>query len=158
VARRLAERYRLVGVDISAGQIKRARRNVSGARFIHGDILAQSFAAGTFDAAVMLYAMFHVPRDQQPLLIARIRQWLKPNGLLLATLARSSHSGYIEDDFFGTSMYWSHFAEDDYYPILQRPGFELMHKRRIGHGYTKPDDGSESHPLILARRAAAVHE
>ena len=34
---RLAERFEVVGVDISGSQLELARRNVLGAEFIHGD-------------------------------------------------------------------------------------------------------------------------
>src|SRR5882672_1583461 len=125
VARALAQRFAVTAVDISAGQIERARRNVPSATFIHGDIMSLAFTQASFDAVVMLYTLFHLPRDEQPELLARIRGWLKPDGVLLATLARTSHHGYVEDDFFGTSMYWSHFAEADYDPILRRAGLAV---------------------------------
>ena len=150
VARALAQRFAVTAVDISAGQIERARRNVPRATFIHGDIMSLAFAPATFDAVVMLYTLFHLPRGEQPELLARIRGWLKPDGVLLATLARTSHHGYVEDEFFGTSMYWSHFAETDYDPILRQAGLAVIERRKIGHGYST-DAKSEVHPLVLCR-------
>jgi ubiquinone/menaquinone biosynthesis C-methylase UbiE len=150
VARTLAQTFAVTAVDISAAQIERARRNVPRATFIHGDIMNLAFPQASFDAVVMLYTLFHLPRDEQPALLAKIKRWLKPDGLLLATLARTSHHGYVEDDFFGTSMYWSHFAEADYDPILRQAGLAVIERRKIGHGYSI-DAKSEVHPLVLCR-------
>jgi len=150
VTHHLAQNFAVTAVDISLGQIERARRNVPRATFIHGDIMNLTFPQTSFHAVVMLYTLFHLPRDEQPELLARIKQWLKPDGLLLASLARTSHHGYVEDDFFGTSMYWSHFAEADYNPILRQAGLAVIERRKIGHGYSA-DAKSEVHPLVLCR-------
>jgi ubiquinone/menaquinone biosynthesis C-methylase UbiE len=151
VARALAQRFAVTAIDISAGQIERARQNVPRATFIQGDIMSLAFTQASFDAVVILYTLFHLPRDEQPELLARIRRWLKPDGVLLATLARTSHHRYVEDDFFGTSMYWSHFAEADYDTILRRAGLAVIERRKIGHGYSV-DAKPEVHPLVLCRQ------
>jgi len=51
----------MVGTNIGAGQIERARRNVPRATFIHGDIMSLAFAPATFDAVVMLYTLCDCP-------------------------------------------------------------------------------------------------
>ena len=154
IARALADRFTVVGVDISARQIELAGETVPAATFIHGDIMSQAFAPGNFDAAVMLYALFHLQRCDHTEILRRIRTWLRSDGLLLATFARTSHAGYTEDDFFGATMYWSHFAEHEYYPMLEREGFTLLETRSIGHGYRNTLGArAEGHALILACRS-----
>ena len=85
-------------------------------------------------------------------MLGRIASWLRSGGLLLVTLAETSHAGYIEDDFHGASMYWSHFAAQDYDPMFERAGFTVVRKDRVDHGYAGTDRDPESHPLVLARR------
>jgi SAM-dependent methyltransferase len=131
----LAARFSATGINIAAGQIERARQNVPRARFVHADIMTQVFVPESFAGVVMIYALFHLPRQEQPALLRRIGTWLRPRGLLLATLAQTSDPGYVESDFHGTTMYWSHFSEPEYDPILDQAGFEVLERRRIGHGY-----------------------
>lgn len=157
VTRALAERFSVTGVDISAGQIESARRNVSRTTFVHGDIISQSFRPKSFAGVVMIYTLFHLPRQEQPELLRRIGAWLRPGGLLLVTLARTSNPGYIEDDFWGTSMYWSHFGEQEYYSIFKQVGFDILEKHQIGHGYGNVDREAEVHPLVLARKSKRPH-
>jgi cyclopropane fatty-acyl-phospholipid synthase-like methyltransferase len=60
--RAIAERQRATGIDVSAAQIERARRNVPGARLIHGDVLDVELG-DRFDAIAALYVIDHLPRD-----------------------------------------------------------------------------------------------
>src|SRR3989338_1366755 len=100
IARRLAPRFRVTGVDISSEQIRRAQLNVREGTFIQGDIMSVTFPPASFDAAVAFYTIFHLPREEHPELLRRIYRWLKPGGYLLATVAACAEAAYTEDDFF----------------------------------------------------------
>ncbi len=63
----------------------------------------------SFDAVVAFFSIIHVPREEQPELLAQIARWLRPGGLFVATMgARATENGY-EEDWLGAPMYWSHF-------------------------------------------------
>ena len=152
VTRALASRYVVTGVDISARQIERARRNLPHTRFLHGDIMAQEFPRESLAGVVMIYTLFHLPRREHPLLLSLIHGWLQPGGLLLCTLARASEPGYIEDDFCGADMYRSHFDEQEYDQILKLANFRVLETRHVGHGYRDTDHAPEIHPLVLVEK------
>ena len=103
----LAERFAVTGVELSGVQLDRARRAVPIARFVQADMSRLEFAAPGFDAAVAFYSIIHVPRERQQALFASIFSWLRPGGLLVASLASTGSQTWIEDDFFGAPMYWS---------------------------------------------------
>jgi len=149
----LAQVSTVVGVDISRTQIALARDNVPTAELIHGDIMAQQFDDASFDAAAAFYAIFHLPREEQLALLRRLHRWIRPGGHLLATLPCSDHAGYTEPDFFGVTMYWSHYATTWYSDRLQELGFAVLHLSVAGHGYrgiaALPP---ERHPVVLAQR------
>jgi 2-polyprenyl-3-methyl-5-hydroxy-6-metoxy-1,4-benzoquinol methylase len=81
----VASGYAVTGVDLSAVQIRRARQLVPTARFLHADATQLRFPSSTFDAVVSLYALIHVPLDEQPPLLDRVGGWLRPGGWFLAT-------------------------------------------------------------------------
>src|SRR5437763_5041135 len=88
VTRWLALRgYAVTGVDFSARQLELARQQAPGATFVKADMTALDFPPGTFDAVVAFYSIVHVPRGEQPALLRRIHDWLKPGGPFLATWA-----------------------------------------------------------------------
>lgn len=150
VARELAKRFHVTGVDISAEQIRRARENVRHAEFFHSDIMALDFPAASFDAVVALYAIFHIPRGEHDRLFRNIRRWLKPGGYLLATLSGEPEEAYTERDFFGAPMYWSNYGMSEYRAMLAEAGFEIVSADEIGHGYSL-DAPKENHPLVICR-------
>lgn len=154
IARRLAQRFRVTGVDISGEQIRRAQLNVPTGTFIQGDVMSMTFPSASFDAAVALYTIFHLPREEHPELLRRISKWLKPGGYLLATVTSFAEAAYTEDDFFGVTMYWSNYGLEDYKAILTEIGFKLLETNFIGHGYTAEEQAPpEHHPLIFAQVA-----
>src|SRR5215211_8080069 len=70
--------YAVTGVDLSAVQVERARQLVPAARFLHADATRVEFPPSSFDAVVSLYALIHMPLDEQPVLLGRIGRWLRP--------------------------------------------------------------------------------
>jgi SAM-dependent methyltransferase len=121
----LADGRSVTGVDISAAQIRAARRNVPAATFLHADMTALSFDAGSFDAVVAFYSLTHVPRDLVPPLLARIREWLVPGGALIVTMGVEDDPGTIEEDWLGAPMYFSHFSARKNRRLVEEAGFAI---------------------------------
>jgi cyclopropane fatty-acyl-phospholipid synthase-like methyltransferase len=65
--RAIADRFDTTGIDVSAAQLERARRNVPEARLLHRDLTEARFAA-EFDAIAAFYVIEHVPREQHALI------------------------------------------------------------------------------------------
>lgn len=102
--RALAERHDVLGVDLSQQQIDLARANVPAARFEKADMTALDFPEGEFDAIAAFYSILHVPRAEQPALIADIARWLKPGGLFLASLGIGTPD--VTENWLGVEMFF----------------------------------------------------
>lgn len=146
IARSLAVRYRVTGVDMSPEMVRRARRNVPTGVFVCADVMSFRLPPSSFDAAVALYSVFHLPREEHARLFRRVHGWLKPGGYFLCTLSHQGEEGYTEPDFHGATMYWSNYGLDEYVDILTEVGFDVLETRSVGR------DRGEDHPLVLARR------
>ena len=146
VARALAARHEVLGVDISPVQVALARESVPEATFQTGDISALDLADASFDAVVCYYAIIHVPREDHERTLAGFRRVLVPGGLLLVCMGSGDDPGSIEHDFFGTTMYWSHFDGPENLAMVHRSGFELL-----GHEEVPDPIGDGSHLFVLAR-------
>ena len=153
VARTLAERHQVTGVDLSPEMVRLARNNVPAAEFRCADIMSANFASGSFDGVVAFYSVFHLPREEHSRLFRKVHQWLKPAGYLLCTLAYANEEGYLED-FHGTTMYWSNYSLDEYVTILGDVGFEVLDIGSTADGYEHDArEDTEDHPLVLARKS-----
>ena len=153
IARHLAKRFEVTGIDVSSSMIALAGKNVPSARFAIADVMEADFPAAGFDAIVSFYAIFHIPRQDHPDLFDRFFRWLRPGGLLLVTVAMHDDGpGYTEDDFFGETMYWSNFGPETYRKILAETGFEIEQDGVVGAGLTSVDALEEVHPFFFAVR------
>jgi ubiquinone/menaquinone biosynthesis C-methylase UbiE len=70
--RRLAERFEVVGVDLSEAQLRLARTNVPEARFVVGDIARLELEEASFDAVTAFYSISHLPREEHADVVAKV--------------------------------------------------------------------------------------
>jgi 2-polyprenyl-3-methyl-5-hydroxy-6-metoxy-1,4-benzoquinol methylase len=82
-----ASGYEVTGVDLSDVQVERARQLVPAASFLPADATQVDLLPSSFDAVVSLYALIHMPLDEQPSLLGRIGRWLRPGGWFLARVS-----------------------------------------------------------------------
>jgi 2-polyprenyl-3-methyl-5-hydroxy-6-metoxy-1,4-benzoquinol methylase len=141
-----ASGYKMTGVDLSAVQVKRARRLVPAARFLQADAAQVSFAPSSFDAVVSLYALIHMPIDEQPALLGRIGRWLRPGGWFLATTGQRAWTG-TKDGWLGgeAPMWWSQADAATYRTWIEQADLAVVDQEVVPEG-----DGV--HALFWARR------
>ncbi|HET7737755.1 MAG TPA: class I SAM-dependent methyltransferase [Tepidiformaceae bacterium] len=147
VSRVLAERCRVIGVDISPVQIERARDLVPGAEFVCADMVNYTPSPPLLDGVVAFYSLIHIPVTDQPALLERIHSWLRPSGFLLAVVGAEEWTG-TEDDWAGVAgatMYWSHPD-----PLTSRAWFEEGGFTIEREGFIPEGDGG-GHTILLAR-------
>jgi SAM-dependent methyltransferase len=146
---KLAIGRNLTGVDISAEQIRRARRNVPHAAFIQADLTTLERPPASLDAVVAFYSLTHVPRDEHAALFARIRRWLRPGGLFIASLGVEDDPGGVEADWLGVDMYFSHFSARVNRRLLETAGLHVERADVL----TEPEDRHDARFLWVVARA-----
>jgi SAM-dependent methyltransferase len=146
--KRLAERFRLTGVDLSGEQLRRARQRVPDANFLEADFTAVDFEPGSVDAVAAFYSWNHVPRELLAPLLARIRDWLVPGGLLLAALGTSDTEGWT-GDFLGAPTFFSSFPPETNSRLLADAGLTLLRDELVT---IREPEGPATFQWVLARR------
>lgn len=149
VARSLvAAGHRVTGVDISEVQVSRARELVPGADFVRADVTALELPPASFDAVVFLYALIHVPVEEQPALLERVASWLRPGGWFLCVTGHRAWTG-SDDNWLGAgaTMWWSQADAVTSRAWLGRAGFEVIREEFV-------PEGEAGHVLFWARRSS----
>jgi SAM-dependent methyltransferase len=147
----LAQDRAVTGVDISATQLEMARRNVPSATFIQADMTALAFEPATFDAVVAFYSLTHVPRDEQAGLLERIRAWLRPGGVFLASMGADDEPGDVEADWLGVDMYFSHFGAKANRRLVEQAGL-VVDRAEIA---VEPEDRHDARFLWVVARTSS---
>jgi SAM-dependent methyltransferase len=146
---KLGRRHRVTGIDISARQVELARTLVPEADFVHADATSLRWAPESVDAVVSLFMLGHVPRDEQGPLLGRIARWLRPGGLLLATMATSGTEA-VDRDWLGAPMYFSSLTTAENRALVEAAGLEILRDRVVPHH--EPGHGDVSFMWLLARK------
>lgn len=139
--------FRVTGVDLSDTMIERARELVPTATFLRGDVTdvgEVDFGESTFDAVVSFYALIHLPVTDQPGVIERVARWLRPGGILVATVGHTAWTG-SETDWLGggADMWWSHPEAATYRAWIESAGLSVDDQRFV-------PEGTGGHSLFVA--------
>jgi SAM-dependent methyltransferase len=147
--RRLSERFDVVAVDLSPEQLRRARAAAPGASFLEADIVDLDFDSESVDAVTAFYSFMHVPRTEQPRLLARIAHWLRPGGLLVAPMSTLGGPDRVHD-WLGVEMFFSGYDADTNRRLVRDAGFELLVDEVVC--IREPERGEVTFLWVLARK------
>jgi ubiquinone/menaquinone biosynthesis C-methylase UbiE len=145
----LSVRSELVGVDISAEQVRRARKRVPAARFLRADATELELEPASFDAVVAFYVFNHVPREELGPLLGRIATWLKAGGYLLATFGASDLPGWRGEWLGGVETFFSGYEPEVTLGLVRGAGLELV---RDDLETIQEPEGLATFLWVLARR------
>lgn len=152
IATLLAERLAVTGIDLSRAQVRLATGNVATGSFAVADLRRLPFRDDAFAAAVSIYALIHVPREDHPAVLAELRRVLAPGGLLLLTMGASDLAGGVYPDYLDTDvpMYWSHYGHQRNLELVTEAGFEIVNEELV-----REDEafGGGAHLFVLARNS-----
>jgi len=150
VAKWLDARYEYTGIDASAGMLAEARRHVPTAKFVQADMQTVTFDAGALGAVIAFYSIIHVPRERHADLFNAIASWLRPGGLLVASLHSRDQANDFDPDWLGAGpMRWTGFDRETNLAMIAAAGLEVTESEVIDQ--VEPD-GSAIHPLWLVAR------
>ncbi|NHJ87508.1 MAG: class I SAM-dependent methyltransferase, partial [Asgard group archaeon] len=143
----MSEQFEIIGIDISEKQIELAKKNIPTALFYCIDMTKLDFPDEYFDAIYSYYAIIHVPRGEQEMVLGNFYNFLKTDGLALYCFSTTDDPGSYEEDFFGAKMYWSSFTKERYIEILNKIGYEI-----ISIQYIDDSLGDFQHLFVIVKK------
>jgi ubiquinone/menaquinone biosynthesis C-methylase UbiE len=147
---RLAERFDVVGVDISSEQLRLAHAALPETTFIHADLMELDFPRSSFEAITAFYVFMHIPRDDHPELLRRIHLWLKPGGVFIAPMSTVGGPDRVES-WLGVQMFFSGWDAETNESLVRAAGLEVLVAEIIG--VREPESEYETAFLwVLARK------
>ncbi|KAF7195241.1 Malonyl-[acyl-carrier protein] O-methyltransferase [Pseudocercospora fuligena] len=130
--------------DISSSQLQLAQKSIQDERveWSEGDMLQLNFEEGCLDAILAFYSIFHLPREEQKVMLAKCHVWLKPGGKLVMNFGTTDEEEIRSADFFGEEMFWSSYGVAGNLKMLEGAGFEVLKHEVKGSadGNLKPGD------------------
>lgn len=128
--RLLAERHRVVGVELSRGQLDLARAHAPGAALVQADMTRLSVREGSVDAIASFYAMGHLPSAAHAPLLTAFGRWLRPGGVLVTNIPLTP--GDDTDEFLGVEMFFGGIGLEPSLAALAAGGLDVESVERLG--------------------------
>ena len=114
----------VTGLDLSAGMLAFARRQVHGGLALM-NMCRIGFQAASFDGAWSCASLLHVPKQDAPIALQEMRRVLRPGGMLLLTLqegnSESWDAGYVE----GVERFFARYQASEMSRMLTGNGFSI---------------------------------
>jgi SAM-dependent methyltransferase len=156
VARMLSRHFAVVGVDISWEMVRLARRNAPRAAFLQADMASVAFRPNTFAGVVAFYSLIHVSRVHHAGLLARVHRWLRPDGVLVASLGWHDLPLGTDPDWLGGGpMHWSFFDAQTNLRLLREAGLQVEEAKVVSQ---LEDEARVSFLWVVAHKPAGHHD
>ncbi len=120
-----------IGLDFSRRSLELAADTVPGARLVQGEMSQLPVADRSVDAITAYYAVFHVPRAEQPAVYREFARVLAPGGRLLMTLP-SGRFQTVRRGWMGGRMFFSAPGRERTLEQLQAAGFTDLRTEAVG--------------------------
>jgi cyclopropane fatty-acyl-phospholipid synthase-like methyltransferase len=114
----------MVGIDISERQINEAKINLPKVEFICADIRDHEFSPASFDGIVSFYCFNHIPRNSYEDIFLKFHQWLKKDGLLIASFGNGDTDEWT-GEWLGTKTYFSSYNHKKTISIIKGCSFSV---------------------------------
>ena len=124
VLRALSARYRAVGCDVSAVQLRIARERCPATPLVQADLGHWPFREDSFDAIVALFVLLHMPAGDHPAAIARIASSLRPGGRLYLSTGTGGSPG-VERGWLGVPMYFGGVEAETTMRLVAEAGLDV---------------------------------
>ncbi len=120
-----------IGLDLSRRGLELAVDTVPDARLVQGEMSRLPVADRSIDAITAYYAVFHVPRAEQPAVYREFARVLAPGGRLLMTLP-SGRFQTVRRGWMGGRMFFSAPGRERTLEQLQAAGFADLRTETVG--------------------------
>lgn len=136
--------FQVIGIDFSEKMIEIAKQRGLKAEFFVMDIESASFAKNSFGGVWAGMSLLHIPKDKLSLVLKRIYDLLKRDGLFYLSLKKGHGEGIEKDDRYGgREKFWSYFTEQEIQKYLTDAGFTVLECNTLEtkHRY-------QTHPIL----------
>jgi ubiquinone/menaquinone biosynthesis C-methylase UbiE len=121
----LRKKFEVVGIDLSGGMLKEARKRVPKGKFMKMDVKKLRFKDGSFDGAWSNACLLHITKSQLEATLEELRRVLKRNGLLFVSFKSGNGEGFrgYPD---GTRRFFAYYTKEEILRLMKRFKFKIL--------------------------------
>ncbi|MFI0900320.1 class I SAM-dependent DNA methyltransferase [Streptomyces sp. NPDC020983] len=147
--------HHVVGVDLSAGILELARRNVPEGEYLQADIAhlppGPPLEPGGFDGVAAFFSLLMLRRSEIPETLRAVHALLAPGGLLALSMVEADVDD-VPIPFLGHTIRVSGYLQDDLREIVTDAGFEVIKEDAYTYAPATTDVPPERQIYLCCRR------
>jgi SAM-dependent methyltransferase len=147
--------HHVVGVDLSAGMLELARRNVPEGEYVRADIAhlpsGPPLEPGGFDGVAAFFSLLMLRRSEIPETLRAVHELLAPGGLLALSMVEADVDD-VPIPFLGHTIRVSGYLQDDLREIVTDAGFEVIKEDAYAYAPATTDVPPERQIYLCCRR------
>ncbi len=125
--------FEIVGIDLSAEMIKRARANIVSPKvnFLVGDIRDMNLKDEVYDAVILSFCLPHLSNEEAEKLVKDIEGVLSKGGFLYLSCMEGSKSGFETTSFSPKDhIFFNYYSEEFIRQILVKNNLHILQLER----------------------------
>jgi SAM-dependent methyltransferase len=132
----------VVGLDLSAGMLAKARARLPGANLVRADFRQLPFGPGILDGAWACASLLHLRRIEFPVVLGEIVRLLRRPGGLLYLALKGGQGERWEVDPEGRRYFFAYYDAAEIQTLLLDTGFQILEQ------WQEPDRAGRRHPWL----------
>jgi len=117
--------YRVIGFDRSMPLLRFAKRRSESLPLVQADLRALPIRIGTLDGIWAAASLMHLPKPMARQVLVRLRDSVRPNGLLAATVTHGWRSR-VKQKGWMPGRYFARWKKEELARALHRAGWEVL--------------------------------
>ena len=117
--------YRVVGVDRSSSLLSLGRRRFRALPLVRADLRQLPFRGKSFDGLWAAASLIHLPKPVARCVLADLSKFIRPGGLLAATMTYGVKSRIVTDGWV-PGRYFARWKKDEFARAICRAGWNIL--------------------------------
>lgn len=118
--------YRVIGVDLSAALLERARRTAPNASFLIGDLAELPLDDNSVDATWSLASMVHLDLHEAARVLSESIRVLRPGGVAFFSVPEGQFEGWRDDGTGGQRWFRYFTSQHEFDELLRTAGYTVL--------------------------------
>jgi len=127
-----AKGFRVVGMDLTAAFLRSAKKTVPSVPLVRADMRDLPFQGESFDAVWAAACLMHVPKPEAARVLKKLREVVRPGGLLAATVTYGTRSRILTDGWM-PGRYFARWQKNDLARVVEGSGWTIESLRVVSN-------------------------
>lgn len=127
-----AKGFRVIGMDLTAAFLRSAKKTAPPVPLVRADMRDLPFQSEMFEGVWAAACLMHVPKPEAARVLKKLREVVRPGGLLAATVTYGTRSRILTDGWM-PGRYFARWQKNDLARVVEGSGWTIESLRVVSN-------------------------